>query len=219
VDALSALTGLREATLGVILIVAAGCSPTGGPAAQAPAPEIARSTNCPAPTVSSWSTYSDPAYGFKVAYPPGFTFELQRAEIPGLLEFRRAVDKCYVNVSPPGQLEVTVYVKDSESLVAWVNKHTGGPASNSETDQYFSGVSHESPLRVAGRDALAFDWQPDAAPYTPHDTAMFISSAYVLVIGWWAEDAPGLPDATARSAYAAAMQADYKTMLANLRFG
>jgi hypothetical protein len=66
---------------------------------------------------------------------------------------------------------------------------------------------------------LAFDWQPDAAPYTPHDTAMFISSAYVLVIGWWAEDAPGLPDATARSAYAAAMQADYKTMLANLRFG
>jgi hypothetical protein len=75
---------------------------------------------------------------------------------------------------------------------------------------------HEAPARVTGRDALAFDWQPDAAPFTVQDTAVFLGTAYVLVLGWWTEDAPGLPDGDARAAYAASLQTDYKTMLADM---
>lgn len=72
------------------------------------------------------------------------------------------------------------------------------------------------PAHVTGRDGLAFDWQPDAAPFTVHNTAVFLGTADVLVLIWWAEDAPGLPDAGARAAYAASLQTDYNTMLADL---
>jgi hypothetical protein len=43
-----------------------------------------------------------------------------------------------------------------------------------------------------------------------------ISECPVLVLSWWADDAPGLPDADARAAYAASLQIDYNTMLADL---
>jgi hypothetical protein len=156
--------------------------------------------------------------GFSVRYPPGFTFELQRDQVGGVEVSYRAVETCYLKMFPPGQLEVTVYQRDAGSLIAWVDKHTGSPAFISGNDQYFSGVTHEVPVRVASRDALGFNWQPDAAPYTVHNTALFLGTAYVLVLGWWAEDALGLPSPGARAAYAADLQADYKMMLANLRF-
>ena len=121
-------------------------------------------------------------------------------------------------MSPPGQFEVTVYVKDTNSLTGWIDKHTGSPAFISP-NQYFSSVTHEAPVRVTGHDAIAFDWQPDATPHTVHNTAMFLGTQYVLVVGSWADDAPGLDNPGARAAYAAALQADYKHMLADLRLG
>ena len=215
---MSALAGMRATALAAMLVAAVGCTQPEGAASAPAAPRSTSFVTCPPPPRSGWATYSDTVAGFSVQYPPGFAFELrtQARPVTGVVKSYQVVETCYLNVSPPGQLEVTVYVKDADTLAGWVDKHTGGPAFVSGIDQYFSGVSHEAPARVTGRDALGFDWQPDAAPYTVHNTAMFLSAAYVLVLGWWAEDAPGLPDADARAAYAASLRTDYKTMLADL---
>jgi len=206
--------GLRAATLTAMLLATAGCTPPGGsPPESSPS---RTSLSCAKPDGSVWATYSDAIAGFTVSYPPGFTLQLQHNPVTGLVESYRAVESCYLKVSPPGQLELTVYTKDADSLAGWVNNHTGSPAFISGTDQYFSGVSNQAPARVAGRDAMGFDWQPDAAPFTVHNTALFLGAAHVLVLGWWAEDAPGLPDAEARATYFAALHADYKEMLADL---
>ena len=215
---MSAVAGLSAAAAAATLILTVGCAQPGVGGSDLASPHSVSSASCARPSGSAWATYSDAVVGFSVRYPPGFTFELQRDQAGGVEVSYRAVETCYLKMFPPGQLEVTVYQRDADSLIAWVDKHTGSPAFTSGTDQYFSGVTHEVPVRVASRDALAFNWQPDAAPYTVHNTALFLGTAYVLVLGWWAEDALGLPSPAARAAYAADLQADYEMMLANLSF-
>jgi hypothetical protein len=217
---MNALAGLRTAAMASTLL-AVGCIQPGGAASEPTSPVSVNSAHCSQASGSAWATHSDAVAGFSVGYPPGFTFELQTPllPVPGVVESYRVVETCYLSVAPPGELEVDLYLKDADSLAGWVDKHTGGPAFISGTDQYFSGVTHQAPVRVAGHDALAFDWQPDAAPYTVHNTAIFLGNANVLVLGWWAVNAPGLPDASTNAAYAAALGADYKKMLAGLRLG
>jgi hypothetical protein len=41
-------------------------------------------------------------------------FEPQARPVAGVVKSYQAVETCYLNVSPPGQLEVTVYVKDAD---------------------------------------------------------------------------------------------------------
>ena len=215
---MTALAGLRATVTTAMLIAAVGCTQPGSIAVEPSSSQSANSASCTLPTGSAWATHSDPVGGFSITYPPGFTFELQRYQGPGVQESYRAVENCYLKVPAPGQLEVTVYMKDADSLVGWIDKHTGSPAFISP-NQYFSAVTREAPARAAGRDAMAFDWQPDATPHTVHNTTTFLGTQYVLVVGWWADDAPGLDHPGPRAAFAAALQADYKHMLADLRLG
>lgn len=215
---MSASAGMRATVMAAVILAVVGCTQPGGHAAVPSASPSTSSADCTLPPGAAWAMHADAVGGFSVTYPPGFTFELQRYQPSGVEESYRAVETCYLKVPPQGQLEVTVYLKDANSLEGWINKHTGDPAFTSP-NQYFSAVTHEAPARVTGHDAMAFDWQPDATPHTVHNTAMFLGTQYVLVVGWWADDAPGLDNPGARAAYAAALQADYKHMLADLRLG
>jgi hypothetical protein len=98
------------------------------------------------------------------------------------------VDPSYLNGYPKGQIEITIYSKDADTLDSWVTKHTG-PQLSREKTRYWSPVTNRATLTVAGRDGLSFDWVPDAASVTIHATAVFLSTVYVLTVSWWSYDA------------------------------
>jgi hypothetical protein len=161
----------------------------------------------PSPTGSQWSTYTDSDYHFSISYPPGFTFERQHGvEGTGLVMTYRAVDSRYLSGYPPGDIDIGIYTKDADTLAGWVAEHTG-PVTSSDMGRYWSPVTNETPVTVAGHAGLSFDWVGDSDPLTLHDTAVFLGTAYVLTIGWWSS----VP------VYASSMQRYHQQMLQSLQ--
>jgi hypothetical protein len=117
----------------------------------------------------------------------------------------RAIDKKYVAGYPAGQCEIAIYAKDADSLSGWVPKHTG-PSTSSMVDRYFTVVSNQRPVTVAGREGLAFDWVGDQGSPTIHARAVFHQAKYVFQIQWFSAD----------PAYATTVEAVYTRMLDDL---
>jgi hypothetical protein len=161
----------------------------------------------PFPSGSPWPTYSDTAYKFTISYPPGFTFEPEHGLAgTGMLGGYRAVDSAYLNKTPPGQIEITIYAKDADTLDGWVTKHSGPPAS-SDMNRYWSPVTNQTNVTVAGRGGLSFDWVPDSGSPTIHTTAIFLGASNVLTVAWWSYD----------PTYANSLQQYEQRMLADLQ--
>jgi hypothetical protein len=100
----------------------------------------------------------------------------------------RAVDNAYLKGYPLGQIEITIYSKDAETLDGWVTKHSGPPSSREKT-RYWSPVNYRVSVRAASRDGLLFDVVPVAGGPPIHCTAMFLGAAYVLIVSWWSDNA------------------------------
>jgi hypothetical protein len=118
----------------------------------------------------------------------------------------RALDAAYLNTYPPGQVEIAVYSRDSDTLIAWVTKHSG-PSSSTDPTRYWTPVTNEVGAVVAGRDGLSFDWIPDQGDRTVHATIAFLGTTYVFLIEWWATD----------PSYAATVHTDFQQMVSSLQ--
>jgi photosystem II stability/assembly factor-like uncharacterized protein len=162
----------------------------------------------PPPPLATWQAFTNAQYGFAIAYPPGYTLKSEGGANPAtgwLAEFR-AVDSCYLDVYPPGQVEMGVYTKDADTLTAWVNKHSVAKCTD---PGFFPGVSNMRSVTVAGRDALAFDDVYTGCEFSGvvHTTVLLLGSGNVFRIDWWATD----PN------YAPTLQAIADQMLASLK--
>lgn len=180
-----------RSSLAAIALLIAGCGSL--PSAQIPRDQAASPTRTSPPLTSpqpsgTWQVYTDSRYHFTVAYPATFTFEPQHGlSGTGLLMTYRTVDPTYLNTYPPGQIEIAIYSQDASNVADWITKHSGPPAS-SDPNRYWSPVSNESAVTVAGRSGESFDWIPDMHDKTVHATAILLETSYVLVIQWWATD-------------------------------
>jgi hypothetical protein len=142
----------------------------------------------PRASASQWPTYTDSSFRFTISYPPNFTFQHENGSPgTGLLDGWRAVDPVYLNRSPLGQVEITVYTRDATSIDTWISKHTG-PAGSPEMTRYWSPVTKQSKLTVGDRSAVSFDWVPDTGRPTIHTTAIFLGATFVLTVAWWSYD-------------------------------
>ena len=168
------------------LALLTGC----GPSAAATPPVTAAPS-----TTAGWKVYTNKEFGFTMSYPPGFVVENSLS--PGgtlpagwFLEMR-AVESRFLGQIPPGQLEFGVYADDADALTAWVQKHTGPCGSPNDKEYYWDNISGLTPVKVAGRDALSFDWDQQACstPYTLHLTAFVLRPSYVFLFSWYAQDA------------------------------
>jgi hypothetical protein len=119
----------------------------------------------------------------------------------------RAVDNKYLSGYPPGQIEVTIYSKDADTLSGWVTKHSAPPTSL-DPNRYWTVATNQTPVTVGGRAGLSFDWVPITFGTTPvHATAFFVRATYVLLLKWWSAD----------PSYAPTLQQYYTSMLNDLR--
>jgi hypothetical protein len=136
----------------------------------------------------NWQTYSDAEYAFKIAYPPGFIFKREGAADPssGWLAEYRAVDKTYLNVYPPGQVELAIYSNDADTLPNWITKHTGA-SSSTDHSRYWQSTSSIQATSAAGRSAIAFDVNVAGFPATGHSTAFMQNSSRIVVVNWWSD--------------------------------
>jgi hypothetical protein len=124
----------------------------------------------------------------------------------GLVMAYRAVENCYVNTYPPGQIEITIYSKDADTVAAWISKHSG-PATSSDPTRYWTPVTNQTAVTVTGQEGVSFDWVPDMKDKTIHATATFLGTAYVFVIQWWSNDTD----------YATTLHSYYQRMLTDLK--
>jgi hypothetical protein len=124
----------------------------------------------------------------------------------GLVMVYRAVENCYVNTYPPGQIEIAIYSQDADAVAAWISKHSGPPTSSDPT-RYWTPVTNQAAVTVAGQTGVSFDWVPDMMDKTIHATAIFLGTAYVLVIQWWSTEA----------SYATTLHSYYQRMLTDLK--
>jgi hypothetical protein len=122
----------------------------------------------------------------------------------------RAVDSCYLDRYPPGQVEMGVYTKDADTPAAWVQKHSDPDCGVVGSKAFIFGVSNLTSVTVAGHDGTSFDqkWSGCGGPAGKGQaTAFFLSSKYVFMLGWW----------TASADYAPTMQAIASQMLATFK--
>jgi hypothetical protein len=96
---------------------------------------------------------------------------------------------------PPGQVEFGLRTNDAATLSAWVQKHTGPCGSPNSKEYYWDNVSNLTPVKVNGRDALLFDWQPCFTSLTLHVTAFATRQSYIFVLDWWSSDTTYVPTA------------------------
>jgi hypothetical protein len=118
----------------------------------------------------------------------------------------RAVDPAYLKGYPPGEVEIGIYAKDADTLGAWVTKHSGPPTS-SDNNRYWNPVTNRVTGTVSGHDGISFVWIPDTGKPIVHSTAVFLGTAYVLIVSWWTMD----------STYSDALQRHHQQMVVDLR--
>jgi hypothetical protein len=104
----------------------------------------------------------------------------------------RAVDPTYSNVDSRGQIEIGIYSRTASTLSEWVANDSRPPLA-SENVRYATAGANQMVLTVDCRDGLFFDWIPIGGPpieVSPlvHATAVFLGTAYVLVLDWWSTD-------------------------------
>jgi len=174
----------------------ATATPTPSPAAQpsatptpAPSPTPA-AAETPAATAAptDWLTYTDPEYGFSIAYPPDFIVEDVGAKggLPGTaVKLLRAVDRRFRDGYPPGQVEFALFVKDADTAAEWVSKHSEQTAAPG-TEPAYRSVTNVSTTTAGGREAVAFDWRAGEGT-TIHAVALVYGST-VFKIQWYADD-------------------------------
>jgi hypothetical protein len=190
-----------------LILSAMACGYAGSPNGSGDTVSGAR-TASPSPTITSqWPRYNDPDYQFGVSYPPKFTFARQHGSpSASLLMTYRTLDPAYTNAYPPGQIEIAVYAKDTNTLSEWVAKHSGAPSSSNAT-RYWGSATNQATTTVAGRNGLTFDWVPDQMDKTVHATAVFLGTTYVLVLQWWSTD----------PTYASTLQQYYQQMVGQIQ--
>jgi hypothetical protein len=88
-------------------------------------------------------------------------------------------------------VEFSVRARDADTLVAWVQKHSGPCTADSSKQYYWGTISNVTSEKVAGRDARSFDSNDQACGEGPsliHFTAFFMGPSYVFVLDWWSTD-------------------------------
>lgn len=159
------------------------------------------------PTSTQWPVYSDATYHFSVSYPTGFTFQTEHGDpASGLVQAFRTFDPIYLNTYPPGQIEIAIYARDATTTAEWITKHSA-PASSTDPKRYWSPVSNETSVTIAGTSGVSFDWVPDTWTTPVHSTAVLLGTGYVLVLQWWSKD----------PAYESTLKADYSQMASDLQ--
>ncbi len=206
----SARAGLGAAIC--ILLVACGRAPIAqGPGGETASPARTDSPSAfispsPWPSGSPWPRYADTTYHFTISYPPSFVFQPQHGiDGAGILMLYRAVDPFYQNGYSPGEIDIGMYKNDAQDLASWVAKHSG-PPSSTDANRYWSPVTSQALVTVAGHDGLSFVWVADSNQLTIHATGVVLGTFYVLTVSWWGST----------SAYATAMQQNTDQMLRDL---
>jgi hypothetical protein len=201
--ATSHLTSLKVGLIGIVLVLVIGSACGYAPIAQGPSSQTASPARTESPSPSplpsgQWPMYNDATYKFSISYPPTFTFERQHG-ITGtdILMLYRAVDPAYANGYPPGEIDIGVYVRDADTVDAWVTKHSGPPTPSGK-NLYWNGVTNRATVTVAGRDAIAFVWTPNTGKPTIYSSGVFLGATYVLIVSWWSMD-PLYSDTVQRS--------------------
>src|SRR6266851_1848401 len=192
--------------LSLAACVNATATATASPATPVSAtPPLCSDTDQSAP----WRIYDAPDYRFSICYPPTFVVDRMHG-VPGtglVMAYRAVAVGDLTNNPPPGQIEMTVYTSDADTLSGWLSKHSG-PPSSSDMTRYWSPPTNQVEVTVQGRPRLSFDWIGDGeGAMTVHATALFLGTAYVFVLQWWSTFAP----------YSASIEDDYHQMLASFR--
>lgn len=182
---------LRIACVALLAVTMACGSPTPivapGGAGSSPRQELPIPTPSDRPAqTAGWPVYTDVDFGLTISYPPGFAFQKQHA-IPGtgLLMAYRVVETQYVNGYPPGQIEIHVHTRDSSDLSSWITAHTGPPTPSSPNN-YWEGTSNLTTGSAGAHKIVSFDAAVTGFQYPIHGRAVFLGTAYVLVIDHWA---------------------------------
>jgi hypothetical protein len=127
-----------------------------------------------------------------LSYPPDFVVEDPERGSPSAdwPRERRAVNKNYLTGYPPGEVDFGIYVKDSDTLAAWIKKHTGPCFAPSGPRPYWDNVTNLASTTVAGQAALSFDWDTShcGRQMTLHETVFFLGPAHVFRFDWWTTD-------------------------------
>ncbi len=202
----------------LLLVGTTGCQ--GGAVASSTSPQATTKTATPSsPTPSqsptpnaSWQLYVNDTFGLSIEYPPGFVVQSvvnpDGGLPPGRLVEMRAVDVAFEGEYPPGEVDFGIYVRDSDSLTGWVQKHTGPCASSLSSMYYWDSTSNLVSTSVSGRSIVSFDWvHPCGATFPLHEAVTFLGTSYVLRINAWYSN----PDyAATAEQYASAMLASVK---------
>jgi hypothetical protein len=155
--------------------------PTPTPTLSAPSP----TPTTPEPTPSGpWKEYSDPDFGFTIEYPPNYLFEENNPSVhQGLLRLGRFFDEKFAGTYPEGQVDISVYVKDADSLNEWVTKHSSTSTAPDDPQIYYRDVSSLTPGTANERPAVTFDW--NAAEIGPVHVVAFFSGTRVVALDWF----------------------------------
>jgi hypothetical protein len=143
---------------------------------------------------ASWKAYSDAKYGFAIKYPGDFTFKQEGTGLPsrGWLNEYRAVDSRSLGGYPTGQVEMGVYMKDSDSLTRWVQMHSDPTCGMPNGTGFFWNVTNLKASTAAGRDAVSFDvGYPtgcEGPQATIHTSVFFFGSNHIVRFDWWSTD-------------------------------
>ena len=143
---------------------------------------------------SAPNDYTDPQFGFSVSYPSGFVIEPTLSPghtLPeGWFSELRAVDGRFKGKESPGEVDFGLRANDAATLNAWIQKHTGPCGSPNSKGYYWDNISNIRSVKVAGRNALSFDWnqQSCGSPLTLHMTAFVMRSSSIFLLSWWSAD-------------------------------
>jgi hypothetical protein len=170
-----------------------------------PSPPIISS---PSPSPSgAWQTYSDPQFGFTISYPPDFTIQDEGVGPPGSFHTYRFVESRYTGEEAPPQVDLTILAMDTDTLDAWIKRHTGPSAAPSSQAYYWETASNLVPTTAAGRSAISFDSSSQGFPAVVHATVFLLSPTRVIDLAWWTTDAA---TATAIQSVAQQMSASFQ---------
>jgi hypothetical protein len=127
--------------------------------------------------------------------------------VPGMLLAMRTVQASYAGRrAAPTQIDFHVFTKDADTLTAWVQKHSGPCDRPASAPYYWVKTSNLTPTKVAGAEALSFDWGACTSSMLLHSTVFFMGP-YIFELDWFTTD----------PTYASIAQETGQQMLASFR--
>lgn len=163
-----------------------GSTGTASSVRTSPSPPISSPSTSPS---GAWQTYSDPQFGFTISYPQDFTIQDEGVGPPGSFHTYRFVASQYSGEEAPPQVDLTILAMDTDTLDAWIKRHTGTSSAPPSQAYYWETTSNLVATAAAGRSAISFDSSSQGFPAIAHETVFLLTPTRVIDLAWWTTDA------------------------------